>query len=211
MKRTYQAAFLVLTLLASASLFAQGTPAVTAPAGGTKIGVIDIQTAILATNEGQREFNNLTTKFQPKQTELQNLSKEVDDLQKQFDTQSDKLNEDARANLAKQLDTKKKNLQRIYEDAQGDFESQKNDILKTLGNKVYATLDQYAKDNGFSVIVDVSNPQTPVLWAAQSTNITKAIVDAYNVKSGVPAPPASTAPKPTSAPAPSTRPPATSH
>ncbi|HTD24903.1 MAG TPA: OmpH family outer membrane protein [Terriglobales bacterium] len=208
MKRTYQAAFLMLTLLASASLFAQGGTAAAPGGSSTKIGVIDIQTAILATNEGQREFNNLTTKFQPKQTELQGLSKEVDDLQKQFDTQGEKLNEDARANLAKQLDTKKKNLQRVYEDAQSDFESQKNDILKTLGNKVYATLDKYAKDNGFGVIVDVSSPQTPVLWAAQSTNITKAIVDAYNVTSGVPAPPA---PKPASATAPTTKPPSTSH
>jgi len=209
MKRTYQAAFLMLALLASATLFAQtGTAAATT----TKIGVIDIQTAILATNEGQRDFNTLTTKFQPKQTELQNMSKEVDDLQKQLDTQGDKLNEDARANMVKQLESKKKTLQRTYEDAQNDFEAQKNDILKNLGNKVYSTLDKYAKDNNFSVIVDVSNPQSPVLWAAQSTNITKAVVDAYNAVSGVPAPPAPAAPKPASSTAPSTtKPPATAH
>ena len=208
MKRTYQAAFLMLALMASAALFAQtGTAAPT-----TKIGVIDIQTAILATNEGQRDFNTLTTKFQPKQTELQSMSKEVDDLQKQLDTQGDKLNEDARANMVKQLESKKKILQRTYEDAQNDFEAQKNDILKNLGNKVYSTLDKYAKDNNFSVIVDVSNPQSPVLWAAQSTNITKAVVDAYNAVSGVAAPPASAAPKPASSTAPSTtRPPATAH
>ena len=63
MKRTYQTAFLVLTLLASASLFAQAGTVATG--SGTKIGVVDIQTAILATNEGQREFNNLTTKSSP--------------------------------------------------------------------------------------------------------------------------------------------------
>ena len=203
MKRTYQATILMITLTASAFLFAQA-PATQAPAaGGVKIGVIDIQAAILSTNEGQREFNTLTTKFQPKQTELTNLSKEVDNLQKQLDAQSNVASDDARDKLAKTLQTKKTAFQRAYEDAQADFDNQKNDILKSLGNKVYAELDKYAKANGYAVIVDVSNPQNPVLWAAQSTNITKAIVDAYNAVSGVPAPAAPAAPKPTSS-APST-------
>src|SRR5262249_31278133 len=110
MKRTYQAVCLALTLLASASLFAQaGT---TAAPSGTKIGVIDIQTAILATNEGQRDFNTLTTKFQPKQTEIQNMSKDVDTLQKQLDTQGGTLSDEAREKLVKDLDGKKKTLQR---------------------------------------------------------------------------------------------------
>ncbi len=209
MKRTYQAVCLALTLWASASLFAQAGTA--AAASGTKIGVIDIQTAILATNEGQREFNNLTAKFQPKQTELQNMSKEVDSLQKQLETQGGTLSDEARENLVKQLDGKKKTLQRTYEDAQNEFESQKNDILKNLFNKVYTTLDKYAKNNGYGVIMDVSTSQT-VLWASQPTNITKAVVDAYNVESGVPAPPApaGSAPKPAVTAPSTTRPSTTS-
>ena len=207
MKRTYQAVCLALTLAASALLFAQAPAA--AP-GSTKIGVIDIQTAILATNEGQREFTNLQNKFTPKQNEIQTMSKEVDTLQKQLDTQGGTLSDEARENLLKQIDGKKKTLQRTYEDAQNDFESQKNDILKNLFNKVYTTLDKYAKNNGYGVIMDVSTSQT-VLWASQPTNITKAVVDAYNVESGVPAPPApaGTAPKP-AAPS-TTRPSTTSH
>jgi outer membrane protein len=208
MKRTYQATVLMLTLLASAFLFAQA-PTAAVSAGSTKIGVIDIQAAILGTNEGQREFNALTTKFQPKQTELTNMSKEVDNLQKQLDAQSNVASDDAHDKLAKTLQMKKTAFQRAYEDAQSDFDNQKNDILKNLGNKVYAELDKYAKANGFAVIVDVSNPQNPVLWAAQSTNITKAIVDAYNAVSGVPAPAAPSAPKPTSSAPSTTKPPST--
>ncbi len=49
------------------------------------------------------------------------------------------------------------------------------------------------------LVLDVSQQQSPVLYAPDSTNITKAVIDAYNVKSGVPAPPAApagTAPRP---------------
>jgi len=213
MTRKFQAALFALVLAATGSSLAQAAAVTTTAAGAPKIGVIDIQTAILATNEGQRDFGALQTKFQPKQTELQNMSKEVDDLKKQLDTQGDKLNEEARATMVKNLEVKQKSFQRTLEDAQNDFEGQKNEIMRNLGNKVYATLDKYAKENGFSLILDVSNQNTPVLWASQATNITKPIVDAYNVASGVPAPavpaakpgstlpsapkPAATAPKPT--------------
>ncbi len=60
----------------------------------------------------------------------------------------------------------------------------------TLASKVYDVLSSYAKDNGYTLVLDVSQQQNPVLFAAQPTDISKAVVDAYNVKSGVPAPPA---------------------
>ena len=188
MTRKFQAVLFALMLAVTGSALAQAAAATTAAVGPAKIGVIDIQTAILATNEGQRDFGALQTKFQPKQTELQNMSKEVDDLKRQLDAQQDKLNEEARATMVKNLEVKQKSFQRTLEDAQNDFEGQKNEIMKSLGNKVYATLDKYAKENGFSLILDVSSQNTPVLWASQATNITKPIVDAYNVSSGVPAP-----------------------
>jgi outer membrane protein len=214
MTRKLQATFFVLALAASTATFAQATTAAAASAlpSPTKIGVIDIQTAILATNEGQRDFGALQTKFQPKKNELETMSNEIQNLQKQLDTTGDKLNEEARNNLVKQIDAKKKSAQREYEDANSDFDQQKNEILQRIGNKVYATLDKYAKENGYSLIVDVSNQQSPVLWAAQSTNITKAIVDAYNATSGVPAPPKPATASLPSAPAPrSTTPTPTPH
>src|SRR4029077_9097445 len=156
MTRKLQAVLFALLLTATGSALAQAAAATTAAAGTTKIGVIDIQTAILATNEGQRDFGALQTKFQPKQTELQTMSKEVDDMKKQLETQQDKLNEEARATMVKNLEVKKKSSQRTLEDAQNEFEGQKNEIMRNLGNKVYATLDKYAKENGFSLVLDVS-------------------------------------------------------
>jgi len=54
-------------------------------------------------------------------------------------------------------------------------------------------LDKYAKDNGYSVILDVSGQQSPVLWATSSIDITKALVDAFNASSGIAAPPSASA------------------
>ena len=45
-------------------------------------------------------------------------------------------------------------------------------------------------DNGFGIIVDTSKPwpQSNVLWWGEAVDITKPVIDAYNVQSGVPAP-----------------------
>jgi len=95
---------------------------------------------------------------------------------------------------------KQKNLQRSAEDAQNDFQSQQKDLANQIGRKLLQTLDKYAKNNGYTVILDVSNPQSPVLWAGNSVDLTKEIVDAYNMDSGVPPPaPAPAAARPAGA------------
>jgi Skp family chaperone for outer membrane proteins len=190
------APFVVLAVILSLTAFAQSgnaapTPAPTPAAteGPSRIGIINIQQAIVATNEGQRDMEQLQKKFEPRQAELQKLNSEVEDLKKQLQTQGDKLNDEARVNLQKNLESKQKTLQRNLEDAQNDAQQQQGEVFNRIGQKMMGVLEKYAKSNGYSMIVDVSSPQSPVLWAdLQRTDVTKAIVDAYNAQSGVAAP-----------------------
>jgi len=191
------APFVVLAVVLSLTAFAQTGNAAPTPAptpasspAATRIGIINIQQAIVATNEGQRDMEQLQKKFEPRQAELQKLNTEVEDLKKQLQTQGDKLNDDARVNLQKSLESKQKSLQRNLEDAQNDAQQQQGEVFNRIGQKMMGVLEKYAKSNGYSLIVDVSSPQSPVLWAdLASTDVTKAIVDAYNAQSGVAAPP----------------------
>jgi outer membrane protein len=166
----------------------------TAPAdpalGVGKIVTINIQDAILACNEGQRDFEALNKKLEPKQTELKNMNDEVESLKKQLNTGGDKLSEDARGNLVKQIEQKQKALERAVQDARDDAQNQQQEIGNRILQKMGPVIIKYAADKSLGLIVDTSNPwpNGPVLWAAPSVDITKAIVDAYNVQSGVPAP-----------------------
>ncbi len=193
------AVVLSLTALAQTSNAAptpNPTPA-PATAASTRVGIINIQSAIVATNEGQRDFEALQKKFEPRQAELQKLNSEVEDLKKQLQTQGDKLNDEARLNLQKSVESKQKTLQRSLEDAQADAQQQQQELFNRIGQKLMPVLEKYAKSNGYSIIIDVSNPQTPVLWAdLASTDVTKAVVDAYNAQSGVAAPTRASSSKP---------------
>ena len=192
---------------------AASSPAI--PTGtGTKVGTISVEQAIFASNEGQRDFEALSKKLEPKQTELKGQNDEIDSLKKQLSTQGDKLNDDARANLVKQIEDKQKKLERSVQDARDDAQAQQNEIAQRILQKMGPIIVKYASDNGFGLIIDTSNPwpNGPVLWAGSAVDITKPVVDTYNTQSGVPAParpagstgaatkPAGTAPK-TTAPA----------
>ena len=163
-------------------------PATAAPAGPAKIAVVAFQVAVAQTNEGQRSFADLQKKYQPKQTQLKGLNDEIDSLTKQLQAAGDKLSDAERAARAKTIDDKKKQLERSAEDAQNDMQNEMQELYSSLASKVYDVLNDYAKSHGYTLVLDVAQQQSPVLFATDSTNITKAIIDAYNVKSGVPAP-----------------------
>jgi outer membrane protein len=183
---------------APAASTAAASPAVTttAPAGPAKIAVVAFQVAVAQTNEGQRNFADLQKKYDPKRQQLKALSDDVDSLTKQLQAQGDKLSEAERASRAKTIDEKKKLLQRQAEDAQNDMQQEMQELYNGLASKVYDVLASYAQQHGYTLVLDVAQQQTPVLYATESTNITKAVIEAYNAKSGVPAPPAAAAAAP---------------
>jgi outer membrane protein len=185
---------------------AAGTPdspsaaaALAAKATGTKAGTINIEQAIFASNEGRKEFDALSKKFEPKQNELKSLADELDSLQKQLSAQQDKLNDESRDKLVKQIEVKKKSFDRATQDAQEDFQNQQGEIGNKILTKMAPLIVKYASENGYGIILDTSQqwPRGPVIWYGPAVDITQPIVEAYNVQSGVAAPAAgSTATKP---------------
>jgi len=189
-----------------ASAFAQTGAAApsAAPTGATKVAVINFQAAVLGNNEGQRNMAELRKKFEPKQTQLKSEADAIDALKKQLQASGSTLSDADRQIKLKQIDDKEKEYQRNGEDAQNDFQSEMQENYQQLAEKVFAVLNAYAKDNGYGLVLDASASQQQmptVLWANEGADITKAVVDAYNAKSGVPAPvPSAPAPAKTAAP-----------
>lgn len=180
----------------------------TAQAQQGKFAVINIQGAIISTKDGQKAAAELNAKTAPKKRELEQKQNEINALQDQLNKGSNTLSDTAKNDIYKSIEAKKKNLQREVEDAQADLEADQQKLLQQLGQKILAVIEKYARDNSITMVVDVSSPQTPVLYASPSVDITKEIIELYdkNASSGsgsAPAPTTSappTAPKPTAAP-----------
>lgn len=177
---------------------AQAAPAAavtTAPAGPAKIAVIGFQEAVAQTNDFQRRFADLQKKYEPKKQELKTLNDQITSLQKELQAQSATLTDADRATKAKLLDDKQKDMKRAGEDAQTDYQQDMQQTFAAVAGKFDETLEAYAKERGFTVVLDGGNQQLPVvIYANPAVDITKAVVEAYNVKSGIPAPEHTAAP-----------------
>ena len=186
---------LALVLVWGISAARAQAPAAGSPSGN-KVGIVSIQDAIANTNEGKKELETLQQKFAPRQAALQSQNDELENLKKQLQAQGDKLSDEERNTRVRSATEKQKTLQRSAEDFQNEVQQAEQEILNRLGKRMLDVLEKYAKENGYAVVMDVSNPQTPVLYANPGTNITKNLVDAYNAES-----PAAPAPKPATKPA----------
>lgn len=181
-------------------------PAASAAAPPVKIAVIAFQAAVAKTNEGQRDLADLEKKYEPKQEAINNLKKQVDSLTNQLKVDGAKLSDSERAARAKVIDNKTKQLKRTAQDARSDFAQDVGQTYNQLARKVYAVMKSYAQEKGYTLVLDVSQQQSPVLYAGKATDITNAVIAAYNAKSGVPAPPAAASGGVPNAPTPAKKP-----
>lgn len=190
MKRTFALVLMLASgMVLSAAAQTQAAPTAAPAAVPAKIAVVAFQLAVAQTNEGQRDFGDIQKKYAPKEAALKALSDEIDGLTKQLQTQAATLSQAEQANKAKVIDEKKKQLDRDSEDARNDFQADIQEMYNSLASKVYDVMSSYAEQQGFTLVLDISQQATPVLYSANGTNITKQVIDAYNLKSGVPAPP----------------------
>jgi outer membrane protein len=216
MNRTFALVTALAAGMTSAAGVAQtaGAPPATAPAPAplqvvpAKIAVIEYEQATAATNEGQRALQGLQKKYEPQKTQLQTLQTEIDSLTKQLQSAPTTMSEDEKASRARTIDTKQKQLQRDGEDATNAFNNELQETLGVVAKKLGPVVIKYVQDNGYTMLLDNTGQQggLGVLWMQPgTTDISQAVVDAYNASSGVasvPAAPSASRPRPaTSAPA----------
>lgn len=179
-----------------AAAFGQSAP--------SKVGVINIQSALVSTRDGQKAAQELETKRAPKAKEFEKRQADIRQLQDSLNRGGNAMAETAKNDLVRNIDVKTKAFNRDLEDSQAEWDQEQQKVLQDLGQKMMVVIDKYAKDNSFALILDVSNPQTPVLYASNTIDITKDIVDLYdkNTASAGAAPSGNAVPTTTAVPKP---------
>lgn len=198
MNRTFTLMTALGASLTLAPLAIAQAPAATAPAApvapraiDAKIALINFEQVVLASNEGQTVAAATQKKYEPKKTQIEAQAAEVDSMKKELAALPAGTSDDVRASKLRAADTKEKQLNRDAEDASTAYNADLQEALSKVAQKVAGTMKTYSQQNGFTLLLDVSSQQSNVLWADSSTDVSQAIVDAYNKSSGVAAPPPS--------------------
>ena len=194
------AALAAACLLATGAVWGQAAPAAGA-AGATKlVGIINLRGAIGATAEGKQATAELQSQFAPRSAEIDSLTKQINDLQQKLQAGQGKLSQDEEARLTAEGQRLTQRLDRRRSDFQEDATAAQQDVLERIGRKMVDVLDRYARENGYSVVLDTSGQNSPILYASDQINVTQEIVrlydQAYPVKAGA----APTTPKPAAKP-----------
>lgn len=186
---------------------APGAPVAAPPAAAAsaankpfKVGVINAEQALANTKDGQKAQAELEQKLGPRYAELQKLNADIQDLQKRLDQGGSIMAAATKTDLQNQIQTKTKTLQRNQQDFQDEEQKQRSLVLADLYTKMQEVITKYANENGYALILNVGQDNTPVLWVSNQVEITQAIIDAYD-KAAPLAPKAAAPAKPPTPPA----------
>jgi outer membrane protein len=188
------------------------TPAAAAPVPApvaipAKIAFIELSEVAQATNEGQAAIAALEKKYQPTKQKLEQEKNDIDSLTKQLESAPASMSQDEKASRAHTIDTKQKQLQLEGDDFNTTANAEAQSAIAKVIGKLGPVVVKYVQQNGYTVLLDnTGQPQQGglnLLWGG--TDISQAVVDAYNATSPatapVPSAPAAARPRTTPKPA----------
>lgn len=180
----------VIALLLVPAIWSQvGSSRAPAP---VRVGTISLQAAIVNTAEGKQASAELQTQFAARSTELQNMQKQIQDIQAKLRSSQQVLSEGETGRLQREAERLTRTFQRKQQYFQDDLSAAQQDIMNNIGRKLEDVLSKYSKENGYSVILDTSSQQTPVVYGAPQVDVTEEITKLYDQSH-----PAKSAPTPT--------------
>ena len=170
---------LALLCFPAAGAWAQ-TGGAAAPSGQMKIGILNVRQAIVATAEGKQASAQLQTQFASQQNDLQNMQKQIQDLQSRITNNHGTLSDDEQGRLQRQGELLTRQFQRKQDDLNEEVNAAQSDVVDNIGRKMLDVLDRYARENGYTLVLDTSAQGTPVIYSSSQIDVTQEIIRLYD-------------------------------
>ena len=155
-------------------------------AAQTKVGVINLQKAVLESAEIKAASAAMEARFKPRVARIDQLNKDIATISESLQKNSGKLTPQAEGSMNADGTRKQREAQRLQEDLQADVERERTDILGKASAKMQAVIKQVAEAKGLDLVVDV--PYAAYYKAA--LEITSDVIAAYDKANPAAAPPA---------------------
>jgi outer membrane protein len=149
-------------------------PLATVASAQLKVAVVNVQKAMLDSDELKKVSSDVEAKYKPKQDELLKLQNDLQSIQQQL--QSNKLTPQAQQDLQLQGQRKQRDAQRLSDDLQQEFDRDRQDILGKAAQKMTEVVKKVAEEKGFDMVIDVSQ----ALYFKPAMDISADVLAAYN-------------------------------
>jgi outer membrane protein len=144
--------------------------------GGMRVAVVDVQRAMMQTEDGLRVQANLKKEFDKKQQEL---NKKQTDLQKQkedIDKQAKVLSKDAYQKKVEELQKQMQELQLLFVDYNKELEKEQKEKTEPIFEKIMAIVKRIATTENYDIVVD----KTTVAYVRTDLDLTDKCIQTYN-------------------------------
>ena len=179
-------------ILGAVALSVHSQNAAPKPALAAKVAVVAMRDAMLNTQDGHQAMADMQAKFEPMRIGMEKRQAELQTMAEQLRKGTATMAAEAQQKLSNELASKKKSFDRDADDLNAEVEQEDGKLMQDLTVKMGGVIDEYAKQNGYTVVMDAAQP---VLWAAETANITPDIVKLYDQKHPAAAPAAPAAKK----------------
>jgi len=146
---------------------------VTAGPPNTKIAVIDLERTLYDTPAGKRASDAFDKTRKAKQSELDKKQKDLQTAAAQLDKQAAVLKPDVLAQKKSELEKQFVELQQTYVKLERSLAEERTKLLQDLLKKAEPIIDDLAKKEGVSIVVD----RSAVLWAEPAVDLTPSLND----------------------------------
>lgn len=154
-----------VVFLGASSLMAQG-----------KVGIIDVQRAILETGQIKKAQAEMEAKFKPRQDELEAAQKELQDIQRQLETGGQTLTPAQTSDLQSRGQLVQRRAQRLQEDLEAQVTRDRDGILAQVGQRLQEIVTKMATAKDLDVLIDVSN----AVYFKPGLDLTSEAIAAYD-------------------------------
>jgi outer membrane protein len=146
----------------------------------SRIAVVDVQTAVMQTEDGIRAQATLKKLFDKSQRDLDAKQEELQHAREDIERQARVLSREALARRTEDWQRRMVELQTLFVDYNKQLQKKQSELTGPILKKMIGIIARLAKKNGYDVIIDRS--ATP--YARQDLDLTEQVVQMYNSGGG---------------------------
>lgn len=137
------------------------------------IGVVNMQRVMEQAPQSQAVMNKLSEEFRPRQQDLQQKQQALQEKQETYQRDASVMGEQERAALEREIRDDQRELQRLNQQLNEDFNIRRNEEVNALQQDLAEQIQAYAQDEGYDLVL----LDTIALHASDEADITSEVIE----------------------------------
>ena len=176
---------MILVLALAAPTFALPQMADAQQQSGQRVGVVDVQRAVMQTEDGLRAQATLKKLFDAKQVELNRRQAELQKQKEDIDKQAKVISKEAYSKRLEELQKQMMELQTVFVDYNKELDKKQKELTEPIFEKIMGIVKRIATTENFDLVVD----KATVAYVRTDLDLTDKCIQMYNSGgAGAPAP-----------------------